>query len=303
MPKLVEPLLTQAIANRFRAFNAAASGAPAASAPANTGKLSTQVRTAIRSVAKPTTIRTAIVSPPLTASPLTATLPGSLALVQPASRSPADLQLQSQVSDELSKYITAISKAIVAAHDNWRQRAFLRGVQISGITAIGGSISGPSLAEVLGPTGPSQGLWGNAAAYTAAISNGLTAAWKEWEQSVRVPGLNWYPTFAAVPGPQAPPMTNIPTPMSQLAWSPVALSADHMTMLISRALAKPGPYSEQLFASVADGFSKNVAAWLPTQMIVGVLGKGPVPSFAPPYVPVAPVMGGNIVEVGPHFAT
>lgn len=303
MPKLVEPLLTQAIANRFRAFNAVASAAPAGSSPTKVGQLSAQVRTGINPIATTTAIRAASFAPAPAPTPVPTSATGVLALVQPASRSPADLQLQAQVSDELSKYITAISRAIVAAHDNWRQRAFLRGVQISGITAMGGSVSGPSLAEVLGPGGPSQGLWNNAAAYTAAISNGLASAWKEWEQTVRVPGLNWYPTFAAVPGPQAPPIPNIPTPMSQLTWSPVALSADHMTMLISRSLAKPGPYSEQLFASVADGFSKSVAGWLPTQMVVGVLGKGPVPSFAPPYVPVGSVMGGNIVEVGPHFAT
>lgn len=283
MPKLVEPLLTQAIANRFRAFNVVASSA--APGGLNVGLTSSQIRSAITPMAAP-----------IGGAPA---LPG---LVQPPSRQPADLQLQAQVSDELSKYITAISRAIVVAHDNWRQRAFLKGVQIAGITAMGGSIVGPSLSEMLGPTGPTQGLWGHAAAYTSAISNGLAAAWREWEQSVRVPNLPWYPSFAAVPGPQAPPMPNVPTPLGQLTWSPVALSPDHMTMLISRALGKPGPYSEQLFASVADGFAKAFAAWVPSQLITGVLGKGPVPSFAPPYVPVAPVTGGNIAEAGPHFA-
>jgi hypothetical protein len=68
-------------------------------------------------------------------------------------------------------------------------------------------------------------------------------------------------------------------------------------------LARPGPYSDPLFASVADGFSKSIASWMPTQMVTGVLGRGPVPVFAPPYVPVGPVIGGTIIEAGPHFAT
>lgn len=34
-------------------------------------------------------------------------------------------------------------------------------------------------------------------------------------------------------------------------------------------------------------------AWLGAQMVTGVLGHGPVPSFAPPHSPVGPVMGGE----------
>jgi hypothetical protein len=72
---------------------------------------------------------------------------------------------------------------------------------------------------------------------------------------------------------------------------------------MSRRLPKPGPFSEEIFASVADGFSKAVATWQSTQVVSGVLGRGSVPSFAPPYVPVGPVAGGSTLESGPHFST
>ena len=36
--------------------------------------------------------------------------------------------------------------------------------------------------------------------------------------------------------------------------------------------------------------------WLPQQMVVKVLGKGPVPTYKPPYVPVGPVVGGEVIE-------
>jgi len=280
VPRLLEPQLIQSIAARFRSLNVVASAAAAPIAPMNVGRTVTQTR----------------------AVPLTNTM-SVTALVQPASRSPADLQTQAQVSDELSRYIAAVAHAIVVAHDNWRQRAFLTGVQINGVTAIGGSISGPPLSEMLIATGPNQGLWGNAAAYTAAIGSGLAAAWREWEQSVRVPGLPWYPTLAAVPARQAPPVANVPTPLSRLASTATYLSADYLSSLMARKLGKPGPYSDPLFTSVADGFSKAVNEWLPTQMVTNVLGRGPIPVFAPPYVPVGPVVGGSIVEAGPHFAT
>ena len=47
--------------------------------------------------------------------------------------------------------------------------------------------------------------------------------------------------------------------------------------------------------------------WKVTAQVVGVMGKGPIPSFAPPYVPVGPVvMGDNLsgpghVIAGPRF--
>jgi hypothetical protein len=304
VPRLLEPLLIQAITARFRSLNVVVSASSMTTASTKTGPALTQSRLT------PSLGNSAVMRPPSAPSapvpipyPSITTATPSTALVQPASRSAADLQAQAQVSDELSKYITAISHAIVVAHDNWRQRACLKGVQINGVTAIGGSVSGPLLSEMLVPFGPSQGLWGNAAAYTAAIGNGLASAWREWEQSIRVPGLMWYPSFAAVPAPQAPAIPNIPTPLGQLAMASGLLSSEHVNSLIKSKLPKPGPYADPLFASVADGFSKAVASWLPTQMVTGVLGRGPVPVFAPPYVPVGAVIGGTIIEVGPHFAT
>ena len=47
-------------------------------------------------------------------------------------------------------------------------------------------------------------------------------------------------------------------------------------------------------------FDAALTVWKSLQMVTNVQAKGPVPSFAPPYVPVGPVvMGDNIA--GPHF--
>jgi hypothetical protein len=205
------------------------------------------------------------------------------------------------VSTELSTYITAMCRAIVGAHENWRQTAYLQGVQVMAGTAVGGSISGPLLSVNMKMTGPQQGLWGSAGAYTRAIADGLASCWRDWEQSVRVPGLPWYPSFTAFPGPTAPPVPNVPTPMSTLVWSPTALTPDILKTTISSKLAQPGPYSDELFTSIASGFSTAVALWFPAQPVAMVLGTGPIPAFSPPYVPVGPVVGGNIVGAGPHF--
>ncbi|HEY4304915.1 MAG TPA: hypothetical protein VGM82_10635 [Gemmatimonadaceae bacterium] len=305
MPRLLEPLLIQTITERFRSLNVVvSSGAtPTLTAPIKAVPTATSSSLVIPAIGSSGVIRAASLTPTVSIAIPRATVPASTPLVQPASRSAADLQMQTQVSDEITKYIAGISHAIVVAHDNWRQRAFLKGVQINGVTAMGGSVTGPSLAESLIPFGPASGMWNNAAAYTAAIGNGLASAWREWEQSIRVPGLAWYPSFAAVPAPQAPPTPNIPTPLNQLGMTLGFLSSDYLKTVITQKIAKAGPYADPLFTSVADGFSKVVSSWMATQVVTGVMGRGPAPVFAPPYVPVGVVVGGTIVEAAPHFAS
>jgi hypothetical protein len=204
-------------------------------------------------------------------------------------------------SREYSNYIIAICRAIAAAHEHWRQAASLTGLQINGVTATGGRFTGPSLADVINTRGPLQGLSGLAMPYTRAIGDGLAACWNEWQQSVRVPGLAWYPSFAAVPSPYAPPVANVPTALSKLTWSPLALTPDHLKLNIKRRLARPGPASEELFTSVATGFSKAAALWMAMQIVTGVVGRGPVPTFSPPYVPVGPVVGGDNIGAPAHL--
>jgi hypothetical protein len=41
--------------------------------------------------------------------------------------------------------------------------------------------------------------------------------------------------------------------------------------------------------------------WLPQQQVMLVLGKGQIPTFAPPFVPVGPVMGGDNIAVPGHL--
>ena len=49
------------------------------------------------------------------------------------------------------------------------------------------------------------------------------------------------------------------------------------------------------FNAIATVLSTAFSIWLPSQMIIGVLGKGPIPTFAPPVVPVGPVSTFNKV--------
>jgi hypothetical protein len=55
------------------------------------------------------------------------------------------------------------------------------------------------------------------------------------------------------------------------------------------------PFHAELFEAIIDGFQKCFLLWQTSTMVTNVLGTGPVPTFAPPYVPAGPVVGGTAV--------
>jgi hypothetical protein len=143
-----------------------------------------------------------------------------------------------------------------------------------------------------------------------AIAKGVSKCFKDWQSKVTVPGLPWYPAFAAFPGPMAPPMPNVPTPliacpsamMSAMA-TPSSMKSEMDSALDGGIKDKdPEKHYEALHEAVATVISAGFMIWLPSQMVMNVLGKGPVPSFAPPYVPVGPVVGGDNIAAPGHLA-
>ena len=74
---------------------------------------------------------------------------------------------------------------------------------------------------------------------------------------------------------------------------PLSISCNAMKPQMITQLADPGaPYHKELFESICDAFEKCYTTWKATTMVTNVLGSGPVPSFAPPIVPLGPVVAG-----------
>jgi hypothetical protein len=187
-------------------------------------------------------------------------------------------------------FIERICHAICGAWSIWRQSATLVGVQINAVTAIGGSVTGPPLGPLILAQAPPQGP--EAMKLTQTIAGALSTAWQQVTSAMRTPGLPWYPPFAAMPSPVAPPTPNTPTPVAALitTTAPVSKSALKEAMLAS----EPNASTEHriVYESVAEAFEQAFQMWSATSLVTNVLGTGPVPTFAPPYVPVGPVVGG-----------
>lgn len=202
-----------------------------------------------------------------------------------------------------SGIIEPLCQAIAGAIDQWRLQAHFTGVVIHGPAASGGLLQGPDLESLVQAQLKMKGPNALLQDYGATVARALGQAWGRWTASVRVGGLPWYPSFAAWPGPMAPPTPNTPTPLAACTSDAALLKGDALQRALRQARQPPDPVAEPLFQSVAQAFETVFTQWLTAQMVTNVMGQGPVPGFAPPHHPVGPVAGGSIIPAPPHLAS
>jgi hypothetical protein len=220
------------------------------------------------------------------------TMPGSPPLFQPASMNKYHTDTQKMHIAKIGKFLDDTMSAIASAWGQWQSAAAMSGVMINGPTASLGVVAGPPLGPLILATAPKNTP--NETKYTNVIANVISAAWISFTATIKIPGLPWYPLFAAMTSPVAPPTPNIPAPFAALTQVPVSISSNTMKAQMIAQLGDPqAPFHKELFESVTDAFEKTYNIWKGTTMVTNVLGTGPVPTFAPPYVPVGPVVAGT----------
>jgi hypothetical protein len=216
-----------------------------------------------------------------------------------------------KIGKEFKEFHDTMLDAVAYAHNMWKLQAKLKDLKVMAICAIGtpGCLDGPEL-ESLIKTAPScAAMTGNMAKHRDAVAKGVSKAFKNWQDQVTVPGLPWYPAFAAFPGPMAPPMPNIP--MSLICCVSPRMTEivlpNTMTKEMDDALdgdlkkKDPEKHYHALHDAIATVLSLAFLMWLPSQQVMLVLGKGPIPTFAPPFVPVGPVVGGDNIPLPGHL--
>jgi len=216
------------------------------------------------------------------------------------------------ISEPVQKFVHQALDKFKQCVDLWRLQAEFKSLKIMSVSAIGtpGCLDGPEL-KSLAPFSSWEGTLKekNEKAYAKAVVEGLSAQWKKWQDKVMIPGLPWYPAFAAFPLAKAPPMPNIPMP---LITCPSAMMAEMTMPKLRDAMAgelaggvKDKDDDKQhlaIFETIAFPISVNFLLWLVMQQLMNVLGEGPVPPYAPPYVPVGPVVAGK-ETMGKAFLT
>jgi hypothetical protein len=191
----------------------------------------------------------------------------------------------------IGSYIDRISAAIVSAWRQWQRSATITGIAINGPTASGGRLVGPPLEPLILAKGPKKTPMERK--YTRVIANVIGTAWLEFTQTVLVPGLPFYPAFAAVSSPVGPPSPNVPVPFAALTQVPFPISSFVTKQAMVAQLADPrAPLHKELFDAIGYAFEICYGIWRIKTKVTNVIGTGPVPTFAPPVVPVGPVAGG-----------
>ena len=204
-----------------------------------------------------------------------------------------------RVFSDWPRWLSAAKTGTRTAVSAWGARAMFTGIRIDGPFATGGRVVGPDLGGAIHAALTEAGMPGNLA---SGFGHAVDDIWRAWTDTIRVPGLPWYPSFAAFPAPQAPPTPNVPTPLASLAQDPGKLAPGALASRIKNTIgaAKDWPGGGGI-DGYATWFSASVVAWIPTCTIVNVMGKGRT-TFAPPYVPVGAVVGGDNIAAPGHFA-
>lgn len=220
-------------------------------------------------------------------------------LFVPATPNKYHVDTVKQISNKYEAFIDGVCDAIASAWSQWQSTAVLTGVVITGPVAVGGAVVGPPWTPLILASAPKSTP--SELKYSQAIASVLGTAWLTYTATIKVPGLPWYPAFAACPTPVAPPTPNVPSPVGALVQVPASMQAPLLKNQMVAALADPqAPHHQQLFDAVAQAVSQCFTVWTTSTLVTNVLGMGPVPTFAPPFVPVGPVIGGvgNMAPAG-----
>ena len=211
------------------------------------------------------------------------------------------------IGKDLKDFCHAVIDGFQKTIDMWKPMVMFQNVKIMGPVAVGapGCLKGPDIEPFL-KLNILPAASGNMQKWRDAAAKGLASSWKEWADNVTIPGLPLWPPFAAFPGPMAPPMPNV-TPL-MLIMCPSPGMAKMATPMLKQAmkdnfsLDDPKDHFGSAAMSIATAVNAAFMMWLPMQTVM-LMGMGPIPTFAPPYVPVGPVLNGMTLPGPPPLAS
>jgi hypothetical protein len=212
-------------------------------------------------------------------------------LFLPASLNKYHVDTQKNLNQKFGGYIDGICSAICSAWSTWQSSAAMTGIMVNAVTASVGQVIGAPWTPLILASAPKATPMETL--YSTTVATALGMGWLSYTATIKIPGLPFYPAFAAFPGPFAAPMPNVPVPVIALTQVTATVGAGYLKSQMVAMLGQPtAPFHKELFESIADSFEKCFLMWQGTTMVTNVLGMGPIPSFVPPFVPVGPVVGG-----------
>lgn len=128
--------------------------------------------------------------------------------------------------------------------------------------------------------------------------------WRKWSLTFNIPSIPAFPIFAAFPGPYAPSTPALPILLSAASSNRDLLRAESLEAQILVRLGKWGkdPDARKAVERFTQWFDERFTLAVATSWISNLHGQGPVPTFAPPYILVGPVIQGQLTSTPGAFA-
>ncbi len=221
--------------------------------------------------------------------------------------------LQSQLSREpqapdWNAVASASQEAFRIAVNEWIGRARVQGGRVSGATAFltpGSLVSDINIeARMVEIQSGSQ----QSSDTATRIANVLAVSWNAWAAGFQMQIPEAYPRFRAVPGASAPPTRAAVTPAlsqgtsaGETTLQAAALARALLASLPATTLRGRGKSADAAMWRLATWVDTSFNRWKNEVKLTGIIGKGSAATYAPPYVPVAPVTSGVNISAGPAF--
>ncbi|MBQ9244409.1 MAG: hypothetical protein IJ165_14525 [Proteobacteria bacterium] len=219
-----------------------------------------------------------------------------------------------EMTQTYKKFISTQIDAVSYAFNIWRLTLTFSNLKVNGPCAVGskGCLGTKTDFFKLFKTYPGHAEFAMGKHYSKwrdAVGKGVNQCLKNYVDSVMIPGFPWYPAFAAFPGPVAPPMPNITWPL--IACPATGLADITTPEKLKKAMLNNfdngvaekchDDIHKTIFEAIATSLSMGFLIWVSTQTINMVMSTGNIPTFAPPFVPVGPVVNGQSLPGASHL--
>lgn len=202
-----------------------------------------------------------------------------------------------KIGDKFEKFIDGMCSAICSGWSQWQSLAMITGSlhNATVLSVLPGNLQGPPMFPLIfasAPKATAQEL-----KYSKAIAQAIGTAWQTWQ-------LGYLATLqvaphAAFPGPMGPPTPTVPMPVASGSSPGEAQLSDAMlkNMMIANLGDPQAMHHKELFDAIAKAFKSCYDTWKTSSMLSNIMGLGPIPTFAPPFVPVGPVVCGTNLPI------
>lgn len=220
--------------------------------------------------------------------------PDPMALFTPASTNKYHVDQTKQIGKQFADFIDGVCDAICGAWQQFMSSCTIVGAMVNGPVGVimPGSFQGPPIFPLAFAQAPKNTP--NLMKYSKAVCQSVGTSFQAWHMGF-AGKVNAMPTFATMPGPVHPPTPNIPMTIDMVGKSPAEalMKKDALKGQMIANLGDPQAlHHVELFESIAQAIDTAFTQFKATTMVNNVLCFGPVPTFAPPFVPVGPVVMG-----------